>query len=183
MEKTHWKRLVNSDYLGAYSLNEGQEPVLTIKSVAQETVVGVNGKKEICTVCRFAEKEKPMILNRTNMKTITKIYESPYVEDWSGRKIQIFQSTTKFGGEVVECLRIRPFIPKSNDAVACEGCGCIIEDFVNPKDGKTLPARLVAERTLKTYGKVLCSECASVEAARKKAEAEKSDTLKGGSAE
>lgn len=69
--KTHWKKLTHPDYLGAYALNPGEERTLTIKSVASELVVGTDGKKEECIVARFTEDEKPMILNKTNMKNHT----------------------------------------------------------------------------------------------------------------
>ena len=42
---THWKKLTNPDYLGAYSFNPGEEKILRIKSVSQELVVGTDGKK------------------------------------------------------------------------------------------------------------------------------------------
>jgi hypothetical protein len=89
---THWKKLTNPEYLGAYSLDDGKDIVLTIKTIAREMVTGEAGKKEECTVARFLEPQKPMILNKTNCKTIEKIYKTPYIEEWQGKKIQIFLS-------------------------------------------------------------------------------------------
>lgn len=108
---THWKKLQNPDYLGAYSLQPGEEPIYTIRSVGLEMVSGTDGKKDECTVAHFAEKVKPMILNATNCKTITKMYGTPYIEDWVGKKIQIYSTTIKAFGEEVEALRIRPKPP------------------------------------------------------------------------
>ena len=56
--------------------------------------------------------QKPFILNRTNAKTITKIYNSPYIEDWQGKQITLFASTCKMAGDIVECLRIREIAPQ-----------------------------------------------------------------------
>jgi len=107
--KTHWKRLVNCDYIGVYSLpNGGDDLTVTILSVAREQVVGANGKKEECPVARL-KNQKPFILNRTNNKSIEKLY-GPYIEDWAGKQITLFASTTKLAGDVVECLRVRPFV-------------------------------------------------------------------------
>ena len=53
MSETHWKRLINPDYLGAYSLDPGKDMVLTIKSVKREMITGTGGKQEECTVCRW----------------------------------------------------------------------------------------------------------------------------------
>lgn len=165
MTKTHWKRLCNPDYIGAYALEPGKDKILTIKVIKSEVVTGPNGKKEDCTVAHFHEKEKPMILNRTNQKTIQKIYKTPYIEEWAGRKIQIYADMVKFGGELVEALRIRPFIPKQADLPAdkpmpCTDCGQVIQAF----GGMT--AAQMAKYTYEKYGKSLCSECATKAAAK-----------------
>lgn len=111
--KTHWKKLVNPDYIGAYAL-EGCDLTVTIDKVVREMVTGDAGKKEECTVA-YLIGQKPFILNRTNSKMITKLYNSPYIEDWAGKKITIYPTTTRVAGEVTECLRIRPAIPKEID--------------------------------------------------------------------
>ena len=74
-------------------------------------VVGEDSRKEECIIVTFVEKQKPMILNATNAKTITKMYKTPYVEEWQGRKIQLYAATIKAFGEQMEALRIRPRIP------------------------------------------------------------------------
>ena len=76
MAKTHWKKLNNPDYLGAYALTPGQDLIATIKTVGKEIVTGPDGKKEECMVVHFMESNiKPLILNATNAKTIQKIYD------------------------------------------------------------------------------------------------------------
>ena len=74
MSKTHWKKLTNPNYLGTYALPDGQDMILTIGAVAQEPVTGADGQKETCIVCHWKEDGvKPLILNKTNCKTISKI--------------------------------------------------------------------------------------------------------------
>jgi len=109
---THWKQLKNPDYIGAYALQPGEELILTIKSCGLEQVVGTDGKKQDCLVMHFMEQVKPMILNNTNAKTITKIHGTPYMEQWSGKLIQIFARKVRAFGEDVDALRIRDFVPK-----------------------------------------------------------------------
>lgn len=106
MSKTHWKRLMNPDYIGAYSLQEGEDLTVTIDYVVREQITGTGGKKEECTVAHLV-KNKPFILNATNSKSIAKLY-GVYIEDWAGKKITLYATTTRMGGETVECLRIRP---------------------------------------------------------------------------
>jgi hypothetical protein len=109
--KTHWKKNFNYDYMGSYSLPIGQELVVTIKETKKEKVVGQSGKKEECFVCYFTDSDKPMILNRTNCKIISKIYNTPFIEEWRGKKIQLYSAQVNAFGETTDALRVRDFIP------------------------------------------------------------------------
>ena len=163
MDKTHWKKLNNPDYLGAYALQPGRDLIATISIVKREMVTGADGKKEECTVMHFSDKTiKPMILNTTNCKTIQKVYKTPYIEDWNGRAIQIYVDNVKAFGDVVEALRIRPFIPKQiepvkNEPIFCADCGQEIQPY-----GK-MDATKMAAYTYENYGKSLCADCAKAE--------------------
>lgn len=111
-ELTHWKKLHNPDYLGAWALQPNEEQILTISKVGTEEVVGSDGKKQSCSVIRFKEKDaKPMVLNVTNSKTIAKMYNTPFIEDWIGKRIQIYAAKVKAFGEEMDALRIRPKVP------------------------------------------------------------------------
>ncbi len=154
MAKTHWKKLTNPDYLGAYALDDGKDVILTISYVCEEKVTGSDGKKDDCVVCHFSERVKPMILNSTNMKTITKLFGTPYIEDWSGRRIQIGIEKVKAFGDVVDALRVRKFIPAEN-VPKCESCGGEIQ----PRGNNS--AEQIAAYTKKKYGQALCSACAT----------------------
>ena len=166
MGKTHWKKLQNPDYLGAYSLDEGKDLILTIDFVRVENVTGPDNRKEDCTVIHFAEKQKPMIVNATNAKTITKLYKSPYIEDWHGRKIQIYSARVRAFDDMVEALRIRPTVPKVEvpkqaEPILCSDCKNGIKPF-----GK-MDSQQMAQYTSDKYGKPLCSECAELAAKNK----------------
>ncbi len=171
MERTHWKKLTNPDYLGAYSLEEGKDLILTIKSVGNEIVTGSDGKKEQCTVAKFSENVKPMILNVTNMKTIAKIYNNPYIEDWAGKKIQIYSAKVKAFGEIVDALRIREFIPHTEapKKILCTECG----EELKPQGKHN--AEWLADYTKNKYGKALCSACATKAAQSAASESEVSE--------
>lgn len=113
---THWKNQFNYDYLGAYSLPDGKDIVLTIKETKKEMVTGANGQKSECFVAYFHENVKPMILNKTNCKAIEKMYKTPNIEEWVNKQIQIGATRINAFGEMTDCLRIRAFIPKPADA-------------------------------------------------------------------
>lgn len=154
MEKTHWKKLDNPDYLGAYALHPGQDLIVQIKSVGQEEVYNpTSNKKETCTVAHFTDRNiKPMILNVTNCKTISKLYDTPYIEDWQGKYIALYIAKVKAFGETVEALRVRSKIP-TTEKIICEGCG----ERVVSAAGK-MPSE-IKEIALRNCGKILCLSC------------------------
>lgn len=164
MTKTHWKKLHNPDYLGAYALNPGEDLILTIDYLREEEITGNSGKKERGLVCHFKEKVKPMIFNVTNSKTVEKLFGSPYIEDWSGEKIQIYSATVAAFGDTVEALRVRPFKPNPEIQYKCADCQKVIESHgqFKPED--------IALRSKASFGRVLCFKCA--EKAKKNQEAQ-----------
>lgn len=107
--KTHWRQLINPDYIGAYSLPNGNDLTVKIIEVKKQMVTGMGGRKEECTVATL-ENNKPIILNATNSRMIQNLYDTPYIEDWKGKEITLYAAKTKLRGEDVECLRIRPKI-------------------------------------------------------------------------
>ena len=153
MSETHWKKLINPDYLGAYSLDPGKDMVLTIRQVKKEMVTGADGKKEECIVCYWQEEQKPMILNVTNCKMIAKLLKTPYIERWAGHRIQIGAEVVSAFGEKVEALRVRKTLPEEAK-IACEVCGQFIQPAFN------MSASQLAAYTKKKYGKPMCAECA-----------------------
>ncbi len=92
-----------SKWLRASDL-KGQQPVVSIASVKFEAV-GQN--KEMKAVVYFDGKEKGVVLNKTNANKITEIVGSALTEDWRGHQIRLYPTVTTFGGEEVECIRIK----------------------------------------------------------------------------
>lgn len=104
---THWKKLTNPNYIGAHDFQPNQEITVTIKSVAKELVKGSEGKEEHCIVAKLEGAQKPLILNKTNCKIISKNLGTPYIEKWSGGKITLYVAKVKAFGEVVEAIRVK----------------------------------------------------------------------------
>ena len=154
---THWKKLTNPDYLGTYILEDGKDLILTIGTVGQEIVTGPEGKKEQCLVCHWREEQKPMILNATNAKMIEKLLKTPFVEQWSGKRVQIGSEKVRAFGEIVDALRVRPFLPEETE-ILCGKCGRPIVG------AHGMSAAELAAYTRKKYKAALCSSCATEEA-------------------
>lgn len=150
MSETHWKKLTNPDYLGSYAFDPGEEKIVTIESVGLENVMGAEGRTSECIVAHLAG-EKPLILNKTNCKAITKLLKTPYIEEWAGHRIVLAVQTVRAFGEDVEAVRVKPKLPGE----ICENCRREI------RAGSGRSAAEIAELSLQKYGKKLCIECAS----------------------
>lgn len=173
---THWKKLTNPNYLGAYAFEQGEEKTGTIDYVKAEMVMGADGKEEECIVCHFREKDlKPLILNKTNCKTISKLYSTPYIENWAGKKITMCVKQVKAFGDVTDAVRVKNKVTGTKvQEIKCEECGQIIKGM-----GQYGPD-FVAQKNKERYGRCLCIECgkkAQAELDKKaKAETDSSET-------
>src|SRR5690606_20440503 len=59
---------------------------------------------------------KPMILNSTNLKTISTLFDSPFIEDWKGKQITLIVTKVKAFGSMTDALRVskvKPAEPKA----------------------------------------------------------------------
>lgn len=143
--KTPWKTLAELNYLSAETFLPGEQRVLTIKDVRQEALDNHRGTITNKWVLYFEEDSLPMVLNSTNCETISKIYGTVYVEDWIGKRIQIYAPTISAFGETKPALRIRKVIPESTEPVY-KCCVC----------GKTI-SKEIHEGSIQRYGKPYCS--------------------------
>ena len=87
-----------SNYLKASDL-DGKDMVVTIKSIESEEF------EKVKPVAYF-EENKPLILNLTNAKTIAKLY-GENMEDWIGKRIQLFSTEVDFRGNQTLAVRVR----------------------------------------------------------------------------
>lgn len=151
--KGDFRQYMDKSFLGSWDLPDDGDLVLTIDHVARDDVQNDRGKEKKMTL-HFREREyKPMICNVTNGKNISQALGSPKVENWEGKKIAIYKATISAFGQTTECLRVRDYAPKTDEYI-CELCG----DVVTDRDGKT--AKVIANRALTKFGKVLCWDCA-----------------------
>lgn len=106
----HYKKLYDDkDFLFAFDL-DGRDVTVTIEKCVGGEIVGEQGRKNKIPVLYFVGKKKRLGLNKTNGKTIAAMY-GVETNNWAGKSITIFPTTTQFGGETKECIRIRPIVP------------------------------------------------------------------------
>ena len=81
---------------------------LTIKKCIYATDLNVNGKVQACYEIQFEEDVKPMVVNSTNRKTISKILQSKGMSkvdsiatiNWVGMQVELyFEPNRSFAGE------------------------------------------------------------------------------------
>lgn len=110
---THYRKVFKSDHLGCADLEEFQESgsnlIFTIKCVRQERGAKVAGRKIDANIAYFQESIKPLVLNATNSKTLSKLADSCFVENWSNISVQLYiDPSATMKGEVVGGVRISP---------------------------------------------------------------------------
>jgi arabinogalactan endo-1,4-beta-galactosidase len=92
--------LYPSQYLKAADL-QGKAVTVAIKAVIMEKI-----GSDVKPVLYFQNKEKGMVLNKTNGMTIAQAY-GPDTENWTGGSIVVFPAYVDFQGKQVEGLRVR----------------------------------------------------------------------------
>lgn len=110
------RKLYDKAYIYSYDL-EGRDVTVTIESVSGGTLVGTGGTKNKKPIVKFKGTEKGLALNITNARVIAGMYGGFYSEKWLGKKVTLYPTTTTFGSQTVECIRIRPTIPKGKGDV------------------------------------------------------------------
>lgn len=151
---THWKKEFNYDYLGSYSLLPNEEKTLTIKETKKQKVKGADGKEQECFVAYFIENEKPMILNKTNCKVISKIYSTPYIEQWNGIRIIVYAAQVKAFGDLVDALRVKNINPDIDILKNIVELFEIKKESI-PKDKIAGVLRVTSNKEIKNYNRTL----------------------------
>ena len=109
---TDYRTMFDRDYIGAWDLPH--DATVTISKVEAKKIrnkTAANFKP----ILHFRGKEKALVCNKTNGKTIAAMYGND-VEKWLGKRITIYATTTTFGSETVGCIRVRPGIPQGKDS-------------------------------------------------------------------
>ena len=105
--KTHFKKLLNPLYLASHDLEPNKEYKVTIERIDRDVeVIGDNGKKQKKAILHIKGASKPMILNATNMKMISVVTGSKFIEDWIGKSVFIAIKQERNFGEMMDVVRV-----------------------------------------------------------------------------
>lgn len=105
-----FRSMYDRDYIFAFDL-AGKDVTVKIVRVEAATLTGSGGRKAKKPVIFFDGKDKGLALCKTNSKTIAALYGND-TDNWLGKSITMFPTTTQFGPDTVDCIRIRPQTPK-----------------------------------------------------------------------
>lgn len=97
-----------NDFLGGNYLKKEdiEGPITaTITDVWSEVVLNAGRKK---LVVSFREFEKPLILNKTNIKRFARIFDSGDTTKWRGLVTIYVEPGVEYAGRVVGGIRVRP---------------------------------------------------------------------------
>lgn len=113
MKRDHYRKVFKSDHLSSFDLEDLIEQniplIFTIKNVIQETGAIVAGKNINANIVYFHENIKPLVLNATNSKILSKVCKSSFVQDWKDITIELYiLKNIKFGRDIVDGIRIKP---------------------------------------------------------------------------
>lgn len=119
----HYRSMFESNGMLYACHLDGKDVTVTISKVEAGTITGSKGKKDKKPLVSFEGKQLKLGLNKTNGKTIAAMY-GPNTDEWIGKRISLYATTTEFGSETVECIRVRPKVPpaarQSKSAVPVE---------------------------------------------------------------
>lgn len=105
------RKMFDKDYIYAYDL-EGRDITVEIIRVVGGTLIGTGGKSSKKPILYFKGTQKGLGLNVTNARIIAGLYGGFESDKWIGKRITLFPTTTMFGKDSVECIRIRNVVPK-----------------------------------------------------------------------
>jgi hypothetical protein len=117
--KTHWKKNLDPRYIS------GDDLKASLNGLKPEMVVIIDDMKDAPTFDQSNQKEvsktalwlkefngnkiyKPVILNVTNAKTLSKEFASDFIEDWYGKPIVLFAQPDKRFGHVARFKKYYP---------------------------------------------------------------------------
>jgi hypothetical protein len=108
-----YRQMFDYLHLRAWDL-DGQEVTVTIERVEAGVIENADGESKRMPFVYFRGYPKPLGINKTNGKSIAVMYGTD-VSKWIGRRVTLYPTTTPYGGEQKECIRIKPGIPADDD--------------------------------------------------------------------
>lgn len=109
-DATHWRVAFDSRFLRYYWL-AGKPRIVTIRDVKQLRTTSESARESKTQLLILLEEApKPWAANVTNCEIIAMLYGDDF-HGWIGKRIELYPTKTRFGREVVDCMRVRESVP------------------------------------------------------------------------
>lgn len=151
MSLPSWEKIIDPNFINAELIGEiGSERIVTIKDIDMAECYDEGTKQKVQKQTVFFEECKPMVLNKTNAKTLKKLFSpnSDKPSDAFGHKIILKVEEVKAFGKKTTGIRIKEFSEEK-----CPVCGKVILPYA----GKTVEE--IKEISKRNLGQVMCGEC------------------------
>lgn len=149
--------LFPNEFLAAAELL-GKDLTLTIATISKQALQMRGGGKKTKAVVTFKDHAKKLVLNVTNAESIA-VMHGTKAEAWVGKQVTFYPTTTTFGRDTVDCIRVREVQPKE-------------ELPPDPEEEKALTewqARIDADPTLEQFNAMVAEVRAMPDEVKKKA--------------
>jgi hypothetical protein len=107
---THWRKLRNEKYLGAWDFEHGKEYKFLISKVQSEKIPSRTGGEDLRPVIYTSTSPKGIVLNVTNAKMVEILYGSE-IENWSNKTVIVTIRKEKVKGEMIDVIRLLNKLP------------------------------------------------------------------------
>lgn len=145
-------KIIDPNFLNAELIGEpGAYITVTIKDIDyREAFNKKTNQSEMRQALIFEGDMKPLLLNKTNAKTLKRLFSpnEDKPENCLGKTIELYVERTKVGREMTTGIRIR-----EHHGIVCERCG----KEIRPMSGKS--AAEIAEIAKRNTGSVMCVDC------------------------
>ena len=151
MSLESWEKIIDPNFLNAELIGDiGAERVVTIKDIDMAECYDEGTKSKVQKQTVFFQECKPMVLNKTNAKTLKRLF-SPNSDDPRnafGHRVILKVEEVKAFGKKTTGIRIKEFSEEK-----CPVCG----KPILPYAGKTVAE--IKEISKRNLGSIMCGQC------------------------
>ena len=159
MSLPSWEKVIDPNFINAELLGDvGTEKIVTIKDIDMAECYDEGMKTKVQKQTVFFEECKPMVLNKTNAKTLKRLFSpnSDTPSDAFGHKVILKVEEVKAFGKKTTGIRIKEYAEEK-----CPVCG----KAILPISGKTVAE--IKEISQRNLGEIMCGECMKKKAKEK----------------
>lgn len=151
MSLESWEKIIDPNFINAELIGDiGAEKVVTIKDIDMAECYDEGTKAKVQKQTVFFDECKPMVLNKTNAKTLKRLF-SPNSDDPRnafGHRVILRVEEVKAFGKKTTGIRIREFSEEK-----CPICG----KPILPYAGKSVAE--IKEISQRNLGEIMCGAC------------------------